>query len=71
MLRYLVGESEAIRQQRREEVLATTQRDFRAFSDVLSKVAAGGRVVVLGSPQAIDAASLQRPGTFNATVTVL
>jgi len=34
-------------------------------------VAAGGRVVVLGSPQAIEAASLQRPGTFNATVTVL
>ena len=71
MVRYLVGESEAIRQQRREEVLATTQRDFRAFSDVLNKVAAGGRVVVLGSPQAIEAASLQRPGTFNATVTVL
>ena len=71
MVRYLVGESEAIRQQRREEVLTTTAKDFRAFSDVLSKVAAGGRVVVLGSPQAIDAASIRRPGTFDATVTVL
>jgi presequence protease len=71
MVRYLVGETEAIRQQRREEVLATTARDFRVFSDVLNKVAAGGRVVVLGSAQAIDAASIQRPGFFDATVTVL
>jgi presequence protease len=71
MVRYLVGETEAIRQQRREEVLATTARDFRVFSDVLDKVAAGGRVVVLGSAQAVDAASMQRPGMFDATVTVL
>jgi presequence protease len=71
MVRYLVGETDAIRQQRREEVLATTTRDFRALSDVLSKVAAAGRVVVLGSTQAIDAASIQRPGIFDATVTVL
>jgi hypothetical protein len=34
-------------------------------------VAAGGRVVVLGSPEAIEAASIQRPGTFDATATVL
>ena len=71
MVRCLVGESEAIRQRRREEVLATTAKDFRAFGDVLSKVAAEGRVVVLGSPQAIDGANLQRPGTFDAAVTVL
>jgi presequence protease len=71
MVRYLVGETEAIRQQRREEVLATTTRDFRVFSDVLDKVAAGGRVVVLGSAQAVGAASMQRPGLFDATVSVL
>jgi presequence protease len=71
MVRYLVGETDAIRQQRREEVLATTTKDFRAFSDVLSKVAADGRIVVLGSAQAIDAANIQRPGIFDATVTVL
>ena len=71
MVRYLVGETEAIRQQRREEVLSTTARDFRAFSDVLDKLAAGGRIVVLGSAQAVDAASEQRPGMFDATVPVL
>jgi presequence protease len=71
MVRYLVGETEAIRQRRREEVLSTTARDFRVFSDVLDKVAAGGRIVVLGSAQAVDAASNQRPGMFDATVPVL
>jgi presequence protease len=71
MVRYLAGETDAIRQRRREEVLATTAKDFRAFGDVLNKVTTEGRVVVLGSPQAIEAASIQRPGTFDATVAVL
>lgn len=71
MVRHLVGETEALRQQRREEVLNTTVNDFRAFGEVLNKVVTGGRVVVLGSPQAIEAANAQRPGFFETTVTVL
>jgi presequence protease len=71
MLRYLLDETEAFRQQRREEVLAAGVNDFRAFGEALSGVATAGRVVVLGSSQAIDAASAQRPGIFDQTLKVL
>ncbi len=57
MVRYLLGESDGLRQRIREEVLTTTADDFRAFADVLDRVAAKGDVVVLGSPDAISAAN--------------
>jgi presequence protease len=62
MARYLVGDTDEILQRRREEVLATGVKDFRALGDVLERAAPRGRVVVLGSEQAIAAANEQRPG---------
>jgi Zn-dependent M16 (insulinase) family peptidase len=61
MLRVLMGESDELRQQRRDEILGTTQADFRAFADVLEQVNARGSVVVLGSPDAIARVNAARP----------
>jgi Zn-dependent M16 (insulinase) family peptidase len=60
MLRYILGITDELRQQRRDELLATTVNDFRAFADVLAEVNQQGRVVVMGSEQAITAANAVR-----------
>jgi Zn-dependent M16 (insulinase) family peptidase len=62
MQRYLIGDSDEARQRMREEVLATTIADIRNFADAMAAVAAHGRVVVLGSEQAIEDANAARPG---------
>ena len=51
--RYLSGVTDEYRQQIRDEVLATTARDFASFGEVLDSVARTGRVIVLGSENAI------------------
>lgn len=66
MVRALVGDTDAIRQQLRDEVLGTTAADFRAFAEALEQVRAHGRVVVLGGP-AVEAAAAERPGWFDVT----
>ncbi len=55
MLWHLLGESDESRQQYREQVLSTTQADFKAFAEVLAQVKEQGQVVVLGSAEAITA----------------
>ncbi len=62
MQRYLIGDTDEARQQMREEILATTAADFKNFADAAAQVAAKGRVVVLGSEQAITAANAERQG---------
>jgi Zn-dependent M16 (insulinase) family peptidase len=62
LIRYLVGESDADRQQRREQVLETNLEDFHAFGAVLDKVIQAGHVVVLGSEEAISSANAGRGG---------
>jgi Zn-dependent M16 (insulinase) family peptidase len=57
MVRYLLNETDASRQQTRDEILATTAQDFRRFAEVLKEVNTHGRVVVMGSPTAISAAN--------------
>ena len=57
-LRYLVGISDAERQQRRTEVLSTTVADFQRFGDVLATLNDQARIVVLGSAQAINQANI-------------
>ncbi len=52
--RYLVGYTDAMRQQLRDEVLSTTLADFHAFGDVLAKVAASGRIIITSSPNNIE-----------------
>ncbi|MCB9153956.1 MAG: insulinase family protein [Caldilineae bacterium] len=57
MVRHLTGYDDALRQRLRDEVLATTVADVRAFADLLDEVARSGSVAVLGSAQAIAVAN--------------
>jgi Zn-dependent M16 (insulinase) family peptidase len=65
MQRYLIGDTDEARQRMREEILSTTAADIRNFGDAMTGVAVHGRVVVLGSEQAIDAANAERPGLLS------
>ncbi len=67
MLRYLVGDTDEIRQRMREEILATSHADFRAFADALEQVVDRGLVVVLGSQGAIEAAKAERGGWLDVS----
>ena len=62
MQRYLAGESDDIRQRRRDEILGASVADFRDFANILAELTAQGQVVVLGSEQAIEAVNARRPG---------
>jgi len=62
MWRRLTGTSDAIRQQRRDEILGTSEADFRELADALEAVVRAGHVAVLGGEAAITAANAQRPG---------
>jgi hypothetical protein len=65
MVRYLTNYPDDVRQRVREEVLGTTEQDFEAFAEVLSRVAEKGEVVVLGSAGAIEKANQDRPGLLS------
>ncbi|HMA71260.1 MAG TPA: peptidase M16, partial [Xanthobacteraceae bacterium] len=67
MQRYLIGDTDATRQRMREEILSTTAADIHNFGDAMAQVAAKGRVVVLGSEQAIEAANAERPGLLSVS----
>src|SRR5258708_30423808 len=67
MQRYLIGDTDEARQRMRDEILSTTAADIRNFGDAMADVAVHGRVVVLGSQQAIDAANAERPGLLSAS----
>lgn len=66
----LMDDNEEARQQRREEVLGATQRDFFALADAIEEVARSGQVVVLGPPTSIKAANDER-GQFLEVTKVL
>ena len=57
MARALLGESDERRQQYRNEALATSAADVRAFADVLDAAFSTARVVVLGGEEAVQAAA--------------
>ena len=57
MSRYLTGITDEALQQYRDELLATTQEDFKAFASILARAKNAGHVVVLGSEDAIKAAN--------------
>lgn len=61
MARYLSGITDESRQKMRDEVLTTTQKDFLEFADILDAVRDTGDVVVVGSPESIEAANQSRP----------
>ncbi len=58
LLRRLVGFTDECRQQMRDEILSTTLEDFHHFGAILAKVSEHGRVTVLGSHEAIQAANI-------------
>lgn len=63
--RHLVGDTDEVRQQMRDQVLMTRKSDFRAFASIMEAVKENGLVKVLGSPTALKAAMLERPGWLN------
>ena len=65
--RYLTKDDEEWRQRLRAEVLGTTAADIRRFADALDAVAANGRVVVLGAPEAIETANTKLREPFTVT----
>jgi Zn-dependent M16 (insulinase) family peptidase len=62
LVRYLAGENDEKRQQFRDQVLGASVEDFKAFGEVLAKVNEAGKVVVIGSQEALQAANQERPG---------
>jgi Zn-dependent M16 (insulinase) family peptidase len=60
--RYLLGESDERLQRLREEILSARVEDFRVLGAALAQLAATGRVVVMGSPEAIAAANAEHGG---------
>lgn len=60
LVRYLVGETDAMRQATRDQVLSTTAADFRAFAEVMDAVRDAGRTVVLGAADALQQANAAR-----------
>ncbi|WP_108460828.1 insulinase family protein [Devosia naphthalenivorans] len=67
MWRYLTGTTDAIRQQRRDEILGTTQADFKRLAEAVDAIARHGHVVVLGGETAITSANDKRPGLLDVT----
>jgi len=64
LLRHLSGETEEDRQRMREEVLDTTETDFKRFGEVLEGLRDHGHITVLGSETAIREASKQEGLSF-------
>ncbi len=57
LMRHLTGDDDLYRQRLRDQVLAATPEDFRAFGRTLAAVREAGKVVVLGSAEAIEKAN--------------
>jgi presequence protease len=71
-VRHLLEVSDSYRQQRREEVLGTTQADFKAFADVLEAVRGPeARVVAVTSTAALKALHEDKPGFFEEVHNVM
>ncbi|WDR04865.1 insulinase family protein [Devosia rhodophyticola] len=67
MWRELTGTTDALRQQRREEVLNASRADFVAMAEALEAIAEQGHVVVLGGEAAISKANALRPGLLSVS----
>lgn len=63
-MRHILGVTDEERQQRRDEVLSTTLKDFHQFADVLAAVRDKGQVVAVTSAERAEAANAERAGFF-------
>ncbi len=57
MVRQLVGETDAFRQEMRQSLLGATKEDYLRFADVLEALSRSGKVVAMGSLEALEAAN--------------
>jgi Zn-dependent M16 (insulinase) family peptidase len=67
MARQLIGNTDDVRQRLRDDILACSAADVAAFGDALAAVGERGRVVVLGSEAAVEAAGRDRGAAFAMT----
>lgn len=67
MWQQLTGTTDAIRQQRRDEILGASVADFRRLAEAVDAIAKHGHVVVLGGEAAIKLANEKRPGLLDVT----
>ncbi|HEX4296687.1 MAG TPA: peptidase M16, partial [Devosia sp.] len=67
MMWELTGNTDANRQQRRDEILGAKAADFRHFGDVLAAVNGAAKVAVLGPDTAVRAANDERGGFLAVT----
>jgi len=58
MERHLSGYTDEMRQERREQVLGTTAKDFKEFGERLEAVSSKGTVAVVGSKAALESAEV-------------
>uniref|UniRef100_A0A0E0K5I3 Peptidase M16C associated domain-containing protein n=1 Tax=Oryza punctata TaxID=4537 RepID=A0A0E0K5I3_ORYPU len=61
LMRYLLGITEEERQQRREEILSTSLKDFKEFADAVETINDNGVVVAVASPEDVEAANKENP----------
>ena len=61
MARHLAGETDDLRQRRRDEILSTSRADFARFADALDGVRERGHISVLGSEAALETANAESP----------
>ncbi|HEX5322427.1 MAG TPA: hypothetical protein VFW40_01480, partial [Capsulimonadaceae bacterium] len=66
-IRALAGDTDALRQRRRDEVRGTTLADLRAFGEILSGAARTGEVCIVGSQEKIERLNEERPGWLKVT----
>lgn len=59
LVNHLIGNTDELRQQRRDEVFSTTLADFRRFGEVLEAVARAGAVVVVSSEERLKQANAE------------
>jgi Zn-dependent M16 (insulinase) family peptidase len=62
MVYWLTGETEELRQRLRDEILRSSAADFGTLADALDTVRQEGRVVVIGSQPALEAANQEKGG---------
>jgi Zn-dependent M16 (insulinase) family peptidase len=60
MRRRLTGLTDDIRQEWRDQVLSTTNRDLQALADIFAELAESGRIIVLGSQAALEKAGAEK-----------
>jgi hypothetical protein len=62
MVRDLIGETDAGRQSRRDQVLGTNLADLRSFGDVLASALPTGEICIVGATDAVEKANASKPG---------